>query len=255
MHLLILLLVFIGLAVVLAWFLISNDHGEKEPVAALWKAVCFGLVGALAAAWLENRFISAGALAPSAPYRPMLAMALSVGVIEETCKFVPLALFIYKRRYFNEHTDGVIYFALAGLGFGLPENILYSAQFGSKIGLARVLLTPLFHAATTGTVGYFLVKRKLAGKSPFGVLLPLAAVMVLHGLYDFGLLSGSVLYSSGAILITLGLSAGLFVTFLRANEHDQDKGLSVVGHNAFCRSCGFANPQHHLYCTRCGKNA
>jgi RsiW-degrading membrane proteinase PrsW (M82 family) len=250
-----LLLVFIGIAVGLAWFLIAHDHGEKEPIAALWMAAGFGLAGAVLAGFLEGWFIPAGNLLPGTPHGTLLVTTLAVGVIEEGCKFVPLALVIYKRHYFNEHTDGVIYFALAGLGFGLPENILYALQFGTRTAMGRVLLTPFFHATTTGLVGYFLVKRKLAKRSPFVVLLPLAGVMALHGLYDFGLTSGSALYAAGSLLITLGAGIGLFVAFLRANEHDQDMGLSVVGHNTFCRSCGFANPRHHLYCVRCGKNA
>lgn len=250
-----LLLTFIGIAVALAWFLIAHDHGEKEPILALWMAAGFGVAGAVSAGLLEGWFIPAGNILPETPHGTLLMTTLAVGVIEEGCKFVPLALVIYRRHYFNEHTDGVIYFALAGLGFGLPENILYALQFGTKTAMVRLLMTPFFHATTTGLVGYFLVKRKLSKRSPFLVVVPLAGVMLLHGLYDFGLTSGSNLYGAGSLLITLGLSIGLFVAFLRANEHDQDIGLSVVGHNAFCRSCGFANPHHHLYCVQCGKNA
>jgi RsiW-degrading membrane proteinase PrsW (M82 family) len=255
MLLFVLLLIFISIAVFLVWFLLAHDRGAKEPVGALWMAAGFGLAGSLLAALLESRLISVDNLSPGVPYGTLLVAALAVGAIEEACKFVPLAVVIFKKRYFNEYTDGVIYFALAGLGFGLPENLLYTLQFGTKAGLVRVLLTPLFHAATTGLVGYFLIKRKLAGQSPLWVLLPLAGVMVLHGLYDFGLTSGSVVYAASALLITLGTSIGLFVAFLRAGEHDQDKGLSAVGHNAFCRSCGYPNPEHHLYCVHCGKNA
>lgn len=255
MLLLVLLLIFIVIAAFLAWFLIAHDRGEKEPVGALWMAAGFGLAGSLLAGLLEAWLIPANNLLPGMPYGTMLLAALAVGVIEEACKFVPLALVIFKKRYFNEYTDGVIYFALAGLGFGLPENLLYTLQFGTKTGIVRVLLTPLFHAAITGLVGYFLVKRKLTGQSPLWVILPLAGAMALHGFYDFGLMSGSMLYIAGALLITLGTGIGLFVAFLRAGEHDQDKGLSVVGHNAFCRSCGYPNPEHHLYCVRCGKNA
>jgi RsiW-degrading membrane proteinase PrsW (M82 family) len=250
-----LLLVFICVAISLAWFLLANDRGEKEPIATLWLAAGFGLVGAVAASFLENWLISANNLSPGAPQLTLLAAALAVGVIEEGCKFVPLALFLYKKSYFNEHTDGVIYFALAGIGFGLPENILYTLQFGTKTGAVRLLMTPFFHAATTGLVGYYLIKCKLAKRSPWSVCLPLLGAMVLHGLYDFGLSSGSILYAGVSLLITLGATAGLFVAFLHAQEHDQDIGLSVVGHNAFCRSCGFPNPKHHLYCTNCGKNA
>jgi len=255
MLLFLLLLIFIAVAAGLTWFLIAHDHGAKEPIAALWMAAGFGLAGAAMAGFLESWFIPAGNLLPGTPHGTLLLTTLAVGVIEEACKFLPLALVIYKRNYFNEHTDGVIYFALAGLGFGLPENILYALQFGTKTAMARLLLTPFFHATTTGLVGYCLAKRKLAKRSPLMVLLPLAGVMVLHGLYDFGLTSGSGLYGAGSLLITLGAAIALFVAFLRATEHDQDMGLSVVGHNAFCRSCGLANPRHHLYCARCGKNA
>jgi RsiW-degrading membrane proteinase PrsW (M82 family) len=251
----VLLVVFIAIAAGLAWFLISHDRGEREPIAALWMAAGFGVVGAFLASLLEGHLVSANNLLPGTPQGTLLTTTLIIGVVEEACKFIPLALVLYRKPYFNEHTDGVIYFALAGLGFGLPENILYTLQFGAKTGLVRVFLTPMFHAATTGIVGYFLVKRKLAHRSPWTVAVPLAVMMLLHALYDFGLSSGVTLYNAGALLITLGLSAGLFVLFLRATERDQDLGLSAVGHNSFCRSCGRANPKHHLFCVQCGQHA
>ncbi len=194
----------------------------------LWVASAFGLAGGLLAGLLEGLMLSPDRLLPGTPRTTLLMAALGVGIIEEACKFVPLSLVIFKRRYFNEHTDGVIYFALTGLSFGLTENILYTLHFGSRAGLLRVFLTPIFHAAITAMVGYFLAKRKVAHQSPFGVWLPLAAAMILHGLYDFGLLSGSGLYAAGSLLITLGMSSGLFVLFLLANRQDQNKGLSAL---------------------------
>jgi len=251
----IILVIFLGLAAALAWYLVAHDHGEKEPVLALWSAAGLGFAGALVAAVVENHLINAGSMQAGAPHGLMLKSSMAVGVIEETCKFLPLALFIYGRHFFNEHTDGVIYFALAGLGFGLPENLLYTVQFGSKAGVARLLLTPLFHAATTGTIGYFLAKRKLARKTAWPAALPLLAMMLLHGFYDFGLAAGVPLYTGISLLITLGLSGGLFFLYQRATNLDQFMGLSVAGHNAFCRACGFPNPKHHLYCTNCGEHA
>lgn len=249
------LLLFIVLSAGLAWFLIAHDRGEKEPIGALWMAAGFGVIGAVMASFMENHVVSASHLEPGNSLGVIFGAAMAVGVIEEACKFIPLAFFLYKQRFFNEHTDGVIYFALAGLGFGLPENILYSLQFGAKTGLVRVFLTPMFHAATTGIVGYFLAKQKVSKRTAWAVIVPLAAAMLLHGLYDFGLSSSITLYGIAALLITLGLSGGLFVCFLRATERDQDLGLSAVGHNGFCRSCGLVNPKRQLYCTRCGQHA
>lgn len=251
----VLLASFVGLALWLAWFLVSRDRGEREPVMALWLAVGVGLAGAVMAGFLESWLVSGDSLLPTSDYSIILLGALSVAVIEEVCKFLPLAVLIYNRRYFNEHTDGVIYFALAGLGFGLPENILYTLQYGGEAGKLRLILTPLFHAAATGLVGYFLARKKLAKKSPMGVIMPLTAVILLHGLYDFGLIAATNLSLLMSLSITLGLSAGLFAAYLLATQRDQKFGLSAVGHNNFCRACGWPNKQHHLYCVHCGQRA
>jgi RsiW-degrading membrane proteinase PrsW (M82 family) len=250
-----LLLGFIGIAVGLAWYLLANDRGEREPVGALWLAAAFGLAGGIVAAIIESWLVNTQNLQGGAPLSAVFSAAMAVGIIEELCKFLPLSLLLYKKRYFNEHTDGVIYFALAGLGFGLPENILYTLQYGANAGLGRVLLTPFFHAAMTGMVGYFLIRQKLNHKPAFWVALPLLGAMIIHGIYDFGLASGRALLTVGSVLITLLLSGGLFVLFLRASQLDQDEGRSASGHNAFCRTCGTPNPEHHLYCVHCGNYA
>ena len=253
--LLLILLAFICIAGALAWFLISHDHGKKEPILALWFAFGMGAVGALAAYYLENRFISSASLVVGTSKATLLSATMRVGVIEESCKFLPLAILIYRRRFFNEYADGIIYFALAGLGFGLPENILYTLQGGTQTGLTRLFLTPVFHASITAMVGYFLAKQKLNKRSPLIVIVPFIAAIVLHGIYDFGLLSDVAAYTIASVTITLCLTGNLFFLFFRAIDHDQNLGLSVVGHNSFCRSCGWPNPEHHLYCVHCGKNA
>lgn len=254
MTLLIPILVFIALAVGLTWYFLAHDHGEKEPIGALWAAFGFGFLGAVAASFIEQLFISQDP-ATLSPGVSLFRMAMLIGVTEEVCKFLPLALFIYKRRYFNEHLDGVIYFGLAGLGFGLIENILYSLSFGLKAGLTRIIMTPFFHVATTALVGYFLIKVKLDHKPKWQAVLALVLAIVLHGLYDYGLFSGQDILVVLSLMITLGMTAFLFVLYMRASELDQAMGLSVVGKNSFCRSCGYPNPSHNLYCQRCGQRA
>ena len=250
-----LLLVFVGIAIGLAWYLIAHDRGQREPIYALWIAAGFGLLGGVVAAVIESWLVGNPDTAQGAALGTVLFSALLVGLIEELCKFLPLALWIYEKPYFNENTDGVIYFALAGLGFGLPENILYTLQFGAGTGMGRLILTPIFHAATTGLIGYFLVRYKMTKRSPVWVLGPLVSMILLHGLYDFGLMSGTLLFGGLSIVITISLSASLFMLYLKATKLDRSLGLSAVGNNSYCRTCGWANPAHHLYCVHCGKNA
>lgn len=255
MSIFILLLVFIAIAAGLAKFLVSHDHGEREPIGALWVAFAFGFGGGILAAVVETILIPVKDLNPAAQMHTIFFAALAVGIIEEACKFIPLSYYIYPKRYFNEHTDGIIYFAIAGLGFGLPENILYTIQFGAATGLSRLFLTPIFHATLTGMVGYFLIKGKLEHKSRVQTWAVLFIAMLLHGLYDFGLSTNQTVFELISIVITVYLSMQLFFLYFKATDADQDVGLSAVGHNNFCRACGQPNPKHYLYCARCGRRA
>ena len=134
-----LILLFISLAVGLVIFLLKSDKGEREPVNALWIAAGMGILAAILAAVIEKWLIPTSNLEAGASIGVMLPSFIGVGVIEESLKFLPLAIYIYHKKYFNEHTDGIIYFAIAGLGFGLPENILYTIQYGAKPGIGRLV--------------------------------------------------------------------------------------------------------------------
>lgn len=252
-----LIFIFIAIAIGLTWFFLSHDKGEKKPIGTLWTAAGLGFLGAILAMIIEGVFINADALkGGSVPAGTALVTALSVGLIEEACKFFPLAFYIYKKSFFNEHTDGIIYFALAGLGFGVPENILYTLSYGSGAGAARIILTPFFHAATTAMVGYFLIKAKLSGKSPLTAVWALIAAMVLHAIYDFGLLqTTSPIFIIFSFMTTVVLSVSIFLFFIRASETDQAEGRAATGPNNFCRHCGAPNPKHNLYCSHCGAHA
>lgn len=251
----IIILVFVSLSCLLIYLLLKNDHGEKEPKSALIMAAIFGLGGLIGAFILESLFIPKSLLVNNNSLLSLFGGTTLVAIIEETLKFVPLAFYIYKKRYFNEHTDGIIYFVIAGLSFGLPENILYTISYGSSAGLVRLILTPLFHAALTGMVGYFLIKTKLDKKNPLIMIWFFILAIFLHDFYDFGLLSKKIILVLISILITLSLSIVLFILYLKAQDLDKEEGLSVVGINKFCRNCGAPNPEEHLYCTNCGKRA
>lgn len=255
MTLFLVILAFLAIAAGFAYYLVKRDQGEHEPVSALWVAFGFGVLGVPIAVLLEMMLLPDMADGTQHTYLALALIALGVGVIEELAKCLLLMKYIFKKRYFNEHTDGVIYFALAGLGFGLPENILYTFQYGAEVGMSRIVMTPLFHAATTGLVGYSLAKYKLDKTPRLKVVSMVITVILLHALYDFGLFTQQPVLVLLSIMITVALGVGLFLLFLHARILDQAKGLSAVGNNKFCRTCGHPNPGHKLYCSRCGNRA
>ncbi|MBP9852487.1 MAG: protease PrsW [Patescibacteria group bacterium] len=247
---------FIAISVGLILYLLSRDKGQTEPRPIIWAAFGFGILALPIASLGEGQLgIDSIESLRTAPINHLAMVSLGVGVIEELAKFLPLALFIYKKGYFNEHTDGILYFATAGIGFGLPENILYTLGNGAGTGVVRLFLTPVFHAATTALIGYYLARTKVEKRSFAGPALALGVMILAHGLYDFGLLSGKASLALLSLGITAGLSGALFYYVTVAREDDEALGLSVVGTNRFCRQCGYPNPHKRLYCSQCGKHA
>ncbi len=257
MLLVILIFAFIAVGGGLTWYLLAKDQGKKEPIGALWLVAGFGVLAAVVSATAEHFLIPQRYLSPlgGQPLTDVLIGVLAVGAIEECAKFIPAALFLWHKPYFRNHVDGVIYFAIVGLAFGIPENILYSIQYGAKAGAARLLLDPLFHASVTAMVGYALGKAKVDQRSLGKTVLTLLAAILIHALYDFGLFSRQPILLATSASLSVALAFGLFVFFIRAKELDREDGLAVVGHNNFCRSCGQPNPKHYLFCTHCGAHA
>jgi RsiW-degrading membrane proteinase PrsW (M82 family) len=247
---------FIALGSLLVWYLLKHDHGRSLPVASLWLAFGFGILANILAGFLELRlFPKEFWLSPHSISMGLdLLFFLGIGFLEESVKFVPLALYIYRKPYFKEHTDGVIYFAICGLTFGLGENILYTMSFGVKVGIARLILTPFLHAAATSILGYYLVSMKINSRNRKKFILACLIIPVIHGLYDFGLFSDKLQLTILSLMLTLLLSLGLFLYFMSANDLDKKAAMARAGASPqnFCGNCGKANIHHALFCEYCG---
>ncbi len=111
-----------------------------------------------------------------------------IALVEETVKFLVLrqSLNYVNFRSFTLMQAVFLGFTV-GFGFAQGENILYSLFFTYETILFRILVTPLLHAIFSGIVGFYLFRaikeeEKLLYK---GWLI----AVLLHGLYDFLLLS------------------------------------------------------------------
>jgi RsiW-degrading membrane proteinase PrsW (M82 family) len=259
------LIAFILFGVVIYLFIlliIKRDRGSKEPTGALMAAVGFGFL-ALAIAGVLNSILLPKEVMEgigqeslkNVPTSTLFWSAMTVGLIEEAVKCLPLAFFIYKKRYFNELTDGVIYFGIVGLTFGIIEDIFYTIEFGGAVGLARVISAPYLHAGFTILFGICLIQRKLLKRSWLFVAGGFLLAVLAHGFYDFAAFSGTVLGMLFVILTALSLSLLIFAVFRHAQKIDELHGKSAVGINKFCRNCGRPNPERLLYCRFCGKHS
>ncbi len=222
-------MVIFGLAGVLIWYFLYSRDGVKEPWYAVFEAFGFGLIAVVIALILEtvlipnNGQILSDVLTPS--LLGVVRLSLLIAITEEAAKFLPLALFIHRRSYFNRVADGVIYFALAGLAFGVIENMLYVWRFGASVGLYRALILVFFHAATAGIIGYYFALTKIERKSLTQTFIALAIVTLVHALYDAGLILGYPITVAISLAVTILLNVTLFVFYKKARDYDMKKGL------------------------------
>ncbi|MGI9027840.1 MAG: PrsW family intramembrane metalloprotease [Candidatus Saccharimonadales bacterium] len=259
----IIILAFIAFAVaayLFIHFIVKRDRGSKEPRGALFGAIGFGVLAVIAAGELNNLFIPPEVInqigseeAGGISTQTLLFSALGVGLIEESVKCLPLAFFIYKKRYFNELTDGVIYFGLVGLTFGIIEDIFYTLEYGGGVGLMRILFSPYLHAGFAVIFGMYLIQRKVLRKPWLVAVLGFIGAVLAHGIFDFAAFTGGPLSLIVLFTMAITINVMLFVFFRKAQKIDESRGMSAIGTNKFCRDCGRPNPERHLYCQYCGK--
>ncbi len=118
---------------------------------------------------------------------------LVAGFVEEGVKILLVRRYVYKKPYFDEVMDGIVYTVAAGMGFACIENVLYVMQNGIGCAVLRAILSVPGHAAWSAVMGYYIGMSKLA-KAPrlkrkylfIGFLI----AFLLHGLYDVFLFIG-----------------------------------------------------------------
>jgi len=133
---------------------------------------------------------------------------------EELTKPLVLSLKIVKRELV-EPEDGLIYGAIAGLGFSATENLLYGADAFLNEGLLYFILLIsirsfsgcLLHASATAWTGYGYGKVVMKHNRLISVLPYFILAIIVHGFYNFILTFDDILTG-----LSIGfLSAIIFV--------------------------------------------
>ena len=240
-------------------FIIRKDRGHREPTGALFGALGFGVLAIIGAMIVELFVPQIQVLGDAkthhviAPLSQIIVGSLCVGLIEESFKSLPLALFIYKRRYFDELTDGIIYFGITAMTFGIIEDVFYTIDGGGGVGILRIIMSPYVHAGFAVLFGLALAYHKVLRKSWWLVALGFIGSVLVHALYDTMAFSGTLLGMLGVLILATILNVLVFYLFRKAQRGDEARGESTIGDNRFCRHCGKPNPGQLLYCSYCGK--
>lgn len=174
----------------LLYYFYTRDKYEKEPRKLLLKAFLLGgglVVPVLFAELYLNIFDITETNLLTAGYTAFVV----AGLVEESFKFLGFFLYIWKHRDFNEMYDGIVYSVFISLGFATVENLAYVLSAGFSTAIVRSLTAVPAHALFAVVMGYYLGIAKFTQpkfKQKY-VLLGLFIPVLLHGIYDFILLS------------------------------------------------------------------
>jgi protease PrsW len=186
------------------------DRWRPEPKREVLRAVLLGAAACVPVFFAEVALKRA--LGPVALLGEHFIDAFGVAALpEEAAKLAVVLAVPYRRRYFDEYTDGVLYTGAASLGFGLFENLLFvSGAFANAVcavpwisglcgaqaatrtdaqhvvlGLVRALTTVPMHAIASGLMGYFVGRSRFARWAPAWWAAGLGVAVMVHGAYDW----------------------------------------------------------------------
>jgi len=238
-------------------FVYSNDK-SKEPISLLLKLFGLGILSCflvLAISDVLEKFLPF--MQTTSGDRSFLDILLyafiGVALVEELCKWLMLYLKGYNNKEFDEVYDIIVYSVFVSLGFAFFENILY--VLGTQklsIAILRAVSAVPGHACDAIFMGYYLAlakqfsyqnKKQLERRNIiFSILIP----AVLHGIYDFCLMSGyKVLIITFIIFVAI-----LYALSIKKLKEVSANNKKIRETTKFCHVCGAK--VEGQFCSNCG---
>jgi len=189
------------------------DRHDREPIRILLKVFIMGIFSVIPTIFIEN-ILSNFNVFPGILGIGYTAFIVA-GLTEEFMKRQVVLKTVYFNPVFDEKLDGIVYCVMSALGFATIENILYIVfRFSDveSIGFYRAIISVPAHMLFAVTMGYYLSLSKFAltpEESQFYLKKSLAVPAVLHGIFDF------ILMSQIAILMVLFVP---FIIYLWINN-------------------------------------
>jgi protease PrsW len=173
----------------LVWYFHARDL-YPEPPRILWATFALGMLSVLPVLMVgvPIHLLVNGNEVPV--IRGFLEAFFVAAIPEEFFKLAILLLYSMRRVEFDEPMDGIVYGVVASLGFATFENILYVFDGGLSVAISRAFSAVPFHAFAGAILGYYVGQAKFHPEEKWlWIMKGYAAVMLLHGLYDFPLMT------------------------------------------------------------------
>lgn len=201
-------------SIIIAFLIYKSDKKEKEPIGELAKAFFIGVLAVFLTVILSIIFkvteIDIEMLLEEDLFKIFTYSFISIALIEELSKWICGYLFLRKNRNYDYMFDGIVYFVFIALGFATVENILYATTSDLSTIIIRAITTVPAHAFFGVFSGYYLSlhkKEKLNKKIPIDryLFLSIISPILLHGFFDFCLLTQNLLFFMTYIVFVVTL--------------------------------------------------
>ena len=186
-----LLILALAPAIILMMYIYFRDKYEKEPIMLILKGILLGAVVIFPVGLIENYITGFGVgltKIPKAAYDGFIV----AGATEEAFKFLMVFILIWRNRNFNEKFDGIVYAVSVSLGFAAIENLFYVFSDNSmQVGILRAFTAVPGHTIFGIVMGFYLGLARFSTQDRGKWLLKAFTIpWLLHGIYDFMLMSG-----------------------------------------------------------------
>jgi len=179
--------------IVIAIIMYKADKIEKEPKRELLKAFLMGVVSVVLTLIISFVFKIDTYDYSDNYFKIFIYSFFGISLIEELSKWLCTYLFLRKNKNFDYIFDGIVYSVFIALGFATIENLLYTISGGVSTGIIRAITTVPAHVFFAISCGYFMTMYKTENKKIF-LLLSILIPFILHGFYDFCLLTSNIIF-------------------------------------------------------------
>lgn len=177
----------------LALFIWLMDRYDREPLMWLLLAFFAGVASIFPAiaseGFLESNGMGIGRSWGSVALNAFFVVAVS----EELSKFILLRLLFYRRRFFTEPMNAIVYAVMLSLGFAAIESVRYMLHSENifQTAIIRSYSAVPAHFVCAVFMGYFMGQARFTyQRLRFRLVLTgLLLAILAHGIYDFFLLS------------------------------------------------------------------
>lgn len=258
LSLLLLLLLLATIPVIIILLVVYIRDKNKEPLALLIKLFLSGFLSCILVLVISNAIgflpFMQGTLAEKSFLDVLLYSFIGVALIEETCKWIMTYFLGYHHKEFDEVYDIIVYAIFVSLGFAFVENIIYVIQTANiKTALLRAISAVPSHACDAVFMGYYLsvakqyALRKKQDKEKMYLILSVIIPTLLHGIYDFCLMSNI----SSLVIVFIVFVVYLYTFSLMKLLKISHNNRKIKFKNRYCNKCGKAVTGE--FCSNCGQ--